>query len=334
MVFKENKLLFLSIVFCFILSSLALATLQLTTTVNPSTVSSGSNAILKVNLVNEGSTVAGVGFTITPSKTVTFGVVTSSVLANKVGPNFNCQSVSGKVVCSISGTTGTTESGELVSIPITIPEGTSIGLISFPLSGVSATNDLGGSLVIISPANPTTLGIFASAPTCTPACSDNKQCNEAGVCITYCGNSVCDDDETVGICPADCSVNPEVCTNNIDDDGDGLTDCADSACNNQLCNTVSAPGAICTAQKCRTLCGSDNPCPENFECSQESIQLGQGGVNVCMPSSTGQTSDLDEMLGSIKKILLGQEPFVGFNKLQQISTIAAVLKEYFTTTGQ
>jgi len=63
-------------------------------------------------------------------------------------------------------------------------------------------------------------------PSCTP-CAIDAECDDKDACTT----DVC----TAGVCAAtpldSCTSNPpEDCTNGVDDDGDGLTDCSDTDC--------------------------------------------------------------------------------------------------------
>lgn len=75
-----------------------------------------------------------------------------------------------------------------------------------------------------------------------------------------CGDSACNGDEDRCSCPADCGpASAESCTNALDDDCDGLTDCNDSNCaGSPACApTCGSIGATCTADadccsfKCR-----------------------------------------------------------------------------------
>lgn len=73
--------------------------------------------------------------------------------------------------------------------------------------------------------------------------------------VTTCGDGVCDYDESAATCPEDCPSEPEICTNGIDDDGDGVVDCFDTDCEND-------PGcATCAGFK--DVCSSDSECCSN-----------------------------------------------------------------------
>ena len=122
----------------------------------------GCTVTVSVSLDTKTDTVAGVGFILTPTSGLTFNVPTQGTF--KVGPNFNCQIISGKLQCSISGTNGIKGKGEVVSVPATLGA-TATGDITLTLSGLSASDDLGDAFMV-SPASPVTPAIPASTALC------------------------------------------------------------------------------------------------------------------------------------------------------------------------
>lgn len=103
-----------------------------------------------------------------------------------------------------------------------------------------------------------------------PVGCDDSRCGGADVCtndtaadINYCcGDGVCDEGETSCSCSLDCGIQPvseSSCTDNIDNDCDGLIDCsdsdcdADSACGTSSCSPTGAScseGTDCCSNKC------------------------------------------------------------------------------------
>jgi len=103
----------------------------------------------------------------------------------------------------------------------------------------------------------------------TPSCCGDAVCNgiENGFNCSvdcgpppYCGDGQCSSDETPCSCATDCGPPPaENCSNGVDDDCDGATDCADSDCAStsacqQVCQVVGSPcsaDADCCSNTCR-----------------------------------------------------------------------------------
>ncbi|MHC4908173.1 MAG: M12 family metallo-peptidase [Planctomycetota bacterium] len=71
-------------------------------------------------------------------------------------------------------------------------------------------------------------------------------CLNDGGPAPVCGDGNCDPGEDSGNCPQDCGAPPaEICDNGVDDDGDGLTDCADPDCaSDPACGGGSGSEAI------------------------------------------------------------------------------------------
>jgi len=80
-----------------------------------------------------------------------------------------------------------------------------------------------------------------------------------------CGDGFCDVDEDACSCSADCGAAPStelICTDQLDDDCDGLTDCADSDCSVDDACSCGAKGAACSsaADCCSNRCKRNNTC--------------------------------------------------------------------------
>lgn len=90
-------------------------------------------------------------------------------------------------------------------------------------------------------------------------CTDSRCTSGGRTCTTVtqtpqsycCGNATCDATETCSLCSLDCGGTGEVCGNGVDDDCNGLVDCADSVC-------ATAAGCICKATN--TSCTANSQC--------------------------------------------------------------------------
>jgi sialate O-acetylesterase len=95
-------------------------------------------------------------------------------------------------------------------------------------------------------------------------CDGDVDCDD-GDCLTdpvcaFCGNLACDSDEDQCTCSADCGSPPSaeaLCANGIDEDCDGLIDCADADCTDKpICRDACGDG-ICSAPENCSTCPSD-----------------------------------------------------------------------------
>ena len=96
------------------------------------------------------------------------------------------------------------------------------------------------------------------------SCSDAR-CTQGGLtCTTIpqppgsycCGDDTCDAGESCANCALDCTLGPEVCDNEIDDDCDGDADCDDPECSEQqICQQVD-----CSQFTDRKICNEQTGC--------------------------------------------------------------------------
>jgi hypothetical protein len=107
-------------------------------------------------------------------------------------------------------------------------------------------------------------------------CSDSRCTSGGKSCTTTpvspgsycCGDSVCSDGETCANCALDCALGFEICDNGIDDDCNGLVDCADGACSGDPVCSVSCKASgescllssECCSNNCRTRGSKANTC--------------------------------------------------------------------------
>jgi hypothetical protein len=101
-----------------------------------------------------------------------------------------------------------------------------------------------------------------------PVSCGAPQCSTGGFSCTdvpapggsfCCGNSVCETGEGCGNCGLDCTLGAEVCGNGVDDDCDGLIDCADSECSSD----PSCQQADCSTFADRSSCNAVSDCKWN-----------------------------------------------------------------------
>lgn len=107
-------------------------------------------------------------------------------------------------------------------------------------------------------------------------CSDSLCTGGGNSCTTTptsggsycCGDSTCDAAESCATCALDCSFGFEICDNGIDDDCNGLADCADGGCANlPVCQNSCA--------------GSNAPCTVNSECCSGNCRQNGKKANTC-----------------------------------------------------
>ena len=112
------------------------------------------------------------------------------------------------------------------------------------------------------------------------ACSDSR-CSSGGNSCTdipvaggsfCCGDLTCDVGESCSTCALDCTAGIEICDNGIDDDCDGLVDCADNDC-------LSAPS--CQGGTC-TLGQAGDSCSDGTDCCSGSCSGGKPSTRVCL----------------------------------------------------
>ena len=105
-------------------------------------------------------------------------------------------------------------------------------------------------------------------------CSDSKCTASGRVCTNVtvnpstfcCGNSICENAENCSVCGLDCGSPSESCGNGIDDNCNGLIDCADGACS-------SLPACQCS--------GSGLTCSSNSQCCSGSCRTRGKNVGTC-----------------------------------------------------
>ena len=89
---------------------------------------------------------------------------------------------------------------------------------------------------------------------------DDAECASTFNCTAQCGNGVCDPGEDEVSCSADCATNVEICGNQTDDDGDGLTDCDDSDCSGDPACGATGGFSCIGLSRCYQCCGQDAIC--------------------------------------------------------------------------
>ncbi len=128
-------------------------------------------------------------------------------------------------------------------------------------------------------------------------CQNGRTCSNSGVCL-------CFGDET--------PPNESSCGDNVDNDCDGDTDCADANCNGDSCGAhgriCSGGSCVCsgnggTAQSTESLCsdGHDNDCDGNTDCADGNCDGASCGANgricsgsTCVCSGNGGTAQSTE----------------------------------------
>lgn len=124
------------------------------------------------------------------------------------------------------------------------------------------------------PSNRFCCGFGGDAP---DGCGDSR-CTTGGFSCTEtpvsgsscCGDAVCEfPGESCSNCAADCAQGPELCTGGVDEDCDGLVDCADAACTDDL-----ACEGVCTLGQ------TGDPCTEDSDCCSNKCK-GKSGAKQC-----------------------------------------------------
>lgn len=120
---------------------------------------------------------------------------------------------------------------------------------------------------------------------------DDSECTNALNCTAQCGNGQCEAGETATSCPADCSVANEICNNQMDDDGDGFTDCDDADCTSDP--ACQGSGEICNNQIDDDGDGSidcaDSDCTSDPACQGTGGDLSCIGMEYCMFNCCGSS---------------------------------------------
>lgn len=94
----------------------------------------------------------------------------------------------------------------------------------------------------------------------------------------------------------------EICNNGLDDDGDGLVDCADPVCTGRdgcagacTADSACACASTCAQGQCAlaalTLCAGDADCPAAFSCQQPQSGGQVCGFTACLPRAGGSGTD-------------------------------------------
>ncbi|MBN2495566.1 MAG: hypothetical protein JXR96_13310 [Deltaproteobacteria bacterium] len=103
---------------------------------------------------------------------------------------------------------------------------------------------------------------------CGPSCVDCSANSDGHACIGgACGcasESDCSYPRTCNIGAGLCVVPESLCHDGVDNDDDGLTDCADDDCDGHMCDLSSAYGAACYHNNCR-MC-EEFTCEDNTDC--------------------------------------------------------------------
>jgi FtsP/CotA-like multicopper oxidase with cupredoxin domain len=121
---------------------------------------------------------------------------------------------------------------------------------------------------------------------------DDTDCDADAACAApFCGDATCDAAEDSCNCAADCGAPPSSelsCSDSIDEDCDGVTDCddtdcsADAACNGAVCgNGACEPGEDCNS--CGSDCDSQTVGPPNnrYCCGDGVLDSAEGDGTIC-----------------------------------------------------
>lgn len=107
-------------------------------------------------------------------------------------------------------------------------------------------------------------------------CSFPERCSH-GACDSssnpVCGNGTCDAGENSTSCPVDCNNSSEICSNMIDDDGDGLIDCSDGDCVNDPMCTSQCGNGYCDPGESSSNCPQD--CSTGPVCGNGILEFGE-----------------------------------------------------------
>ncbi len=167
------------------------------TIVAPATGAPSSTQTVTLNVDTGGDTVADMQFTLQTSA----GMFSSNGVAGTFAsadafPTFSCTRVSAntQLACTITGTSGKSGLGNVLSVPLTLPATGSVGL---SLVNPSASDDLGNLLLVALTVEKT---ITVGAPVCVPE-SDVQFCARLGKnCDAVTANDNCGQSRTVASC--------------------------------------------------------------------------------------------------------------------------------------
>ncbi len=105
-----------------------------------------------------------------------------------------------------------------------------------------------------------------------------------------CGDAVCNGTETKCTCAADCGAAPateSTCNDTLDEDCDGLTDCADADCAGALSCSSSCGDSLCSPGESCSTCAADcasvtgGQPSKRYCCGDGIMQTPEGDGTIC-----------------------------------------------------
>lgn len=177
--------------------------------------------------------------------------------------------------CPVCNNNGTCEAGEdCLSCPNDCVSGSTPGAVCG--NGVCEAGDGENCVTCAADCNGTQSGKPANRFCCgfggtnPVGCSDTR-CTSGGFnCTTTpqpsssfcCGDFACSQGESCANCALDCTLGSEICTGGVDEDCNGLVDCADAQCATNPACVCGNRGAPCTSgsQCCSGVCKSNGTC--------------------------------------------------------------------------